>query len=45
MNLFDTVKANVSVPEAARAYGLTVTRASSSIRTSTTASDAERKAM
>ena len=26
MNLFDTVKANVSVPEAARAYGLTVTR-------------------
>ena len=26
MNLFETVKANVSVPEAARAYGLTVTR-------------------
>ncbi len=26
MNLFDTVKASVSVPEAARAYGLTVTR-------------------
>ena len=26
MNLFETVKASVSVPEAARAYGLTVTR-------------------
>ena len=26
MNLYDTVKASVSVPEAARAYGLTVTR-------------------
>ena len=26
MNLFETVKARVSVPEAARAYGLTVTR-------------------
>ena len=25
MNLFETVKASVSVPEAARAYGLTVT--------------------
>ena len=26
MNLFETVKARISVPEAARAYGLTVTR-------------------
>ena len=26
MNFFETVKASVSVPDAARAYGLTVTR-------------------
>ena len=26
MNLFETVKASVSVPESARVYGLTVTR-------------------